>query len=89
VSDELWFELAERFRQGRVSLAKLDEPCFNVLSAQLLSRTEHVDGNNVRFLEPKSSLRARGLPSPDRADALALAFYERARGWSMIDEFLE
>lgn len=89
VSDELWFELAERFRAGRVSLARLPEHVYNVLCAQLTSRTAHVDASNIQYLQPKKQLRAQGIASPDRADALALAFYEHARGWSMLDEYIE
>lgn len=77
VSDELWFELAQRFREGRIDLSHVRTD--DLLREQLVTRTYELDRHSVQYLESKHSLRARNLPSPDRADALALAFYTPAR----------
>jgi hypothetical protein len=66
--DELFWALRERFRRGEIALA--DERTASQLSA-LRYRYTSVGRLEV---ESKDDLRARGLPSPDRADALALAF---------------
>ena len=80
VSDEMWFLLAERFRKGQIDLTRLDDMGYRKLLAQLVSRkAPPPDGAGRRYLEPKSSLISRGLRSPDRADALALAFYQPRR----------
>lgn len=72
--DELYFALRERFRRGEIALD--DEPT----AAQLSSlRFRYTSGGQL-VVESKEELRARGLRSPDRADALMLAFAPVARG---------
>jgi hypothetical protein len=44
--------------------------------AQLRSPTMTTSSTGHTTVEPKKSLRARGLPSPDRAEALLLSIYE-------------
>jgi phage terminase large subunit len=44
------------------------------LEAQLTSVEYKHDANNALLLEKKEDMKKRGLPSPDKADALALTF---------------
>lgn len=66
--DELFWALRERFRRGEIALA--DERTALQLAAL---RYRYTSAGRLE-VERKEDLRARGLPSPDRADALALAF---------------
>ena len=49
-------------------------PNDEALAAQLLSLRYDVSSSGQVKLESKRETRKRGIPSPDRADALALAF---------------
>ena len=66
---ELFWGLRERFREGRIAI-----PDDAELAAQLLSLTYRRTESDRVQIERKDELRKRGLPSPDKADALALAF---------------
>lgn len=66
---ELFWTLRERMAAGEVTLPR-DEP----LLRQLGSLRYAYDSRGRIVVESKDSLRRRGLPSPDRADALMLAF---------------
>lgn len=67
--DELFFGLRDRFRDGEISL-----PADQVLLDQLAALTYEIDERGKQRVTAKSELRRQGLASPDRADALALAF---------------
>ena len=60
--------------------AALARPASNVearldrLEAELTSVEYKHDANNAILLERKEDMKKRGLPSPDRGDALALTF---------------
>jgi hypothetical protein len=62
---ETWFEGRTLIEKQQVIL-----PNDPALIAQLTSRLGWPDSRGRLQLEPKSALRARGLPSPDRADAV-------------------
>lgn len=67
--DEVWLEvLTAWLRAGKL-------PHDEVLLAQLTTRKYQFTGRNAeqRRLEPKDYLRRRGLPSPDRAEAVVYA----------------
>lgn len=68
---EMWQRMKEWLAQGGVSIPDDDK-----LEAQLTSVEYSHDTNNAILLEKKHSERRvkLGLPSPDRADALALTF---------------
>jgi hypothetical protein len=66
--DELFWALRERFRRGEIAVA--DEKTAAQLSAL---RYRYTSAGRLA-VESKDDLRARGHASPDRADALALAF---------------
>lgn len=67
---EMWGLMRDWLKTGAI-------PDDQQLVLQLTSRRyffKTVDGVDHIMLEPKKEMRARGLPSPDRADALALTF---------------
>ena len=66
--------LAERFSSGRISI-----PADNQLIGELAAmRYGHDTQTNRLKIESKDDMRKRGLHSPDRADALMLAFLPAA-----------
>lgn len=84
---EMWFELANLFENN--------ELCFDecivrdtTLQKQLCGRYFKFTTDNQSHLEPKPQARAKGHPSPDRADALALCFlnYKTPRIASVKDK---
>jgi len=66
---EIFFALQDRFKTGDISL-----PDDSTLLAQLTSLKFTYTPKGQLKIESKEDMRKRGLPSPDRADALALAF---------------
>lgn len=93
---EMWNTTARLIERCEISLPKDDER----LVAQLTCRTQKVNSRARLKLEPKEEMRARGLESPDRADALALACAAPKRHagpdtrysvdvWSRVDEALD
>jgi len=67
--DEIFFGLRDRFRDGDITL-----PHDPRLVAQLAALTYTINSRGQQQVESKSRLDLRGMASPDRADALALAF---------------
>ncbi len=67
---ELYWGLRERFQDGDIDLDPLDDE----LAAQLLSIKWFRTSRGQTQIESKDEARKRGVPSPDRADALMLAF---------------
>ena len=68
---ELFLELRRRFVEGRIAI-----PDDQEMIAQLVGlRYSYSSGGQFR-MEGKEEMRSRGVSSPDRADALALAFME-------------
>lgn len=63
---EIWHEGAKKITQKTVVLDELDE----VTIEQLTSRIGYAMPNGKLRVEPKEDMAARGLDSPDRADAL-------------------
>ncbi len=68
---ETYWEVARRLREGDISLPPDDE-----LAGQLLAQRYEVSTTGRIHLDSKAKLRRKGVASPDRADALALAFME-------------
>ena len=68
---EVYWEVARRLREGDISLPPDDE-----LAGQLLAQRYEVSTTGRIHLDSKAKLRRKGVASPDRADALALAFME-------------
>lgn len=73
---EAWWAFREGLEQGLIDL----DPDDLVLAAQLQARKWRLDAAQRRItIESKDDMRARGVPSPDRADAAILAWYEGVR----------
>lgn len=68
---EIFWEVARLLREDAATL-----PNDSVLVGQLLALRYDVSSTGRIRLESKTKLRKRGVASPDRADALALAFME-------------
>lgn len=69
--DECWWALREVIRDGTAKL-KISEK----EKAQLTGPTWKSNATGKTEVEQKAKMKARGVPSPDRADALCLAIYE-------------
>lgn len=69
---EMYYQLQARFREGSISIVDDDD-----LKAQLASIKYLPSGEKRLQILSKEIMRRHGEHSPDRADALALAFYER------------
>ncbi len=74
---EIFWELRRLINDRLIALPDDEE-----LAAQLLSLRYDVSSSGQVQLESKRELRRRRLPSPDRADALALAFMRPPSSWS-------
>lgn len=66
---ESYWRLRELFQRGAIDLDRDDEE----LASQLLSIRWFLDSRGRTQIESKDDMRRRGLPSPDRADAVAMA----------------
>ncbi len=65
---ECWLELAKQIVNCTIIL-----PNDSELKGQLLSRKQRLNSSGKLELESKEDMRDRGIPSPDRADAVAMA----------------
>ena len=77
---EGYWRLRELFSSSRISISK-----DNQLMGELAAMRYSYDSMSRILIESKDSMRQRGLPSPDKADALMLAFLEatgRTRLWT-------
>ncbi len=70
---ELWSKMRDWFDEG-AQLGALSEDQHMDLKAELLAPMYDFDTNGRLKIESKADLKARGLSSPDMADALALTF---------------
>jgi len=73
----LWANVRELLREDEASRKKceLSFPNDNELIAQLSTRKYHLTSRGRVALERKEDMKKRGLPSPDKGDAVALACY--------------
>ena len=77
---EGYWHLRDLFESGQVAL-----PVNNQLMGELAAMRYSYDSQGRILMESKDDLRQRGLPSPDQADALMLAFLEptaKAKLWT-------
>ena len=79
---EQWFRLKDRFVEGEISLPRDDE-----LTAQLSTRKYLLNSRDQLILEDKKTYKKRVGRSPDRADALVLAFASSGRNISAPPTF--
>jgi|TARA_Y100000296_G_C5177394_1_gene260911 hypothetical protein len=68
---EAWFEFGELVKDQKCSI-----PNDNILIHQLSQREYDVAKDGKLRAEPKEAYMKRGNPSPDRADAMVMAFYD-------------
>ncbi len=68
---EAFWSLREAMLRGEVDLDLFDDE----LAAQLGALRWHHDSKARIVIESKDEMRKRGLPSPDRADAVSMAFW--------------
>ena len=61
----------------------LQIPDDDALISQLSNRRYIVNKDGKLELERKEAMKKRGLPSPDIADALALALYDPNNEWTL------
>lgn len=66
---EMYVQFARLVETGKIRL-----PIDELLNTQLTTRQLHYNSKGKLIAEPKDLLKKRGLDSPDRADALVLAF---------------
>ena len=76
---EDYWTLRERFEQGEVDI----DPDDDKPAAQLGSIKWGIESRGRIKIESKGEMRKRGFPSPDRADAMAMAFAGRANAAPM------
>lgn len=74
---ELWFAVAERALEGRLSLVRLDAETRRELRRQAMAPTWKLDSDGRRVVEPKADTKKRIKRSPDDMDALNLAYAPR------------
>lgn len=70
LGSEMWFHAARRIEKREVIL-----PEDKILYDQLVGRRRDYDSKGRLIAEPKKKMAARGLVSPDRADAICGALY--------------
>jgi hypothetical protein len=80
---EAWFHVGRLAKKGEIYL-----PNDNRLLQQLTTRQYHVNKKGKLRLEDKETYCKRGHDSPDRADALVMAFYDEviATGHTAVSE---
>ena len=72
VRTEMYWHLRERFLEGRISIPN-DEVLITQLAA-IRHKYHSTGAREALIIESKEKMKERGIKSPDRADALALAF---------------
>jgi len=76
---ETWWEGAKLFEKGQLILENVDD----VTISQLCERQGWAASNGMLEIESKADMKARGLDSPDRADALLGAMRTQTRNKEM------
>lgn len=72
---EWWWGLRERFEEGDIDIEDDEE-----LMSQLSNIKYKINSRGQIQVESKEDMKKRGLPSPDRADALMFAFAKDVKG---------
>jgi hypothetical protein len=80
---QLWWDVRRALDPSSpdepLSLARLPETSYQRLRSELTAPTYRMSSSGKVIVESKEELKARGLPSPDLADAFCLALYARSR----------
>lgn len=84
---ELWFAVAERADEGRLSLARLPQETRRELRRQAMAPTWKVDSQGRRVVEPKADTKKRLKRSPDGMDGLNLAYAPPGGAAAILDYY--
>lgn len=84
---ELWFAVADRAEEGRLSLARLDAEVRRELRRQAMAPTWKLDSDGRRVVEPKEQTKKRIKRSPDDMDALNLAYASPGPAMTILDHY--
>lgn len=76
---QLWWRAREAFQREEVSLQRLDEAHYQRLKHELSVVTYRPTSAGKIQIEAKEELKARGMSSPDVADAFCLWLYARSK----------
>ena len=79
---QLWWDVRRQLdptADDPLSLMRLSELDYSRLRAELTAPTYRMTSSGKVQIEGKEEMKARGLPSPDLADAFCLAIYARSR----------
>ena len=74
--DELWLNGREMFKPDPTGRTRVRLDIDSKTAAQLRGPNYGTNGSAQTVIESKKSMRERGIPSPDRAEAVLLAVYE-------------
>lgn len=74
---QIWWRAREAFQREEISLQRLDEANYQRLRAELAAMTYRPTSAGKIQIESKEELKARGIGSPDVADAFVLWLYAR------------
>lgn len=88
---EVWWDVRRLLDPSNtddpLSLARLDENAYQRLRSELTAPTYRMTSAGKVQIESKDEMRARGLPSPDLADAFCLAIHARSRARRRVSSF--
>ena len=87
---QLWWDVRLQLdpnNNAELSLARLDEASYQRLRAELTAPTYRMTSSGKVQIESKEEMKARGLPSPDLADAFNLAIHARSRARHRVSTF--
>jgi len=86
---QLWWDVRQQLdpQNSELSLARLDESHYQRLRAELTAPTYRMTSSGKVQIESKEEMKARGLPSPDLADAFNLAIHARSRARHRVSTF--
>ena len=79
---QLWWDVRlalDPANPDSLSLARLDDAAYQRLRSELTAPTYRMTSSGKVQVESKEEMKARGLASPDLADAFCLAIYARSR----------
>lgn len=79
---QLWWDVRRALDPSSddlLSFARLPEQSYQRLRSELTAPTYRMSSSGKVIVESKEEMKARGLPSPDLADALCLALFARSR----------
>jgi hypothetical protein len=87
---QLWWDARRQLSPESdepLSLARLDDLTYQRLRSELTAPTYRMTSSGKVQVESKDELKARGLSSPDLADAFNLALYARSRARRRVSSF--